>query len=99
MYNFDFQPELYDGQYTVYTCVALCLTGTHRDVYYTCVHPINVLQGTDHLTVTWKVEENILHHIDIREQGKPNQFSLGKSLWIGSDVRLVLCTFNVSYTA
>lgn len=47
-------------------------------------------QGTDHLTVTWKVEEDILHHIDIREQGKPNQFSLGKSLWIGNDVRCIL---------
>ena len=59
-----------------------------------------MLQGTDHLTVTWKVEENILHHIDIREQGKPNQFSLGKSLWIGSDVRPVLSTFvDVQYAS
>ena len=48
-------------------------------------------QGTDHLTVTWKVEENILHHIDIREEGKPNQFSLGKSLWIGTDVSVCVC--------
>lgn len=48
-----------------------------------------ITQGTDHLTVTWKVEEDILHHIDIREQGKPNQYSLGKSLWIGNDVRLI----------
>ena len=45
-------------------------------------------QGTDHLTLTWKVDEDILHHIDIQEQGKPNQFSLGKSLWIGSDVSI-----------
>ena len=60
----------------------------------------HMLQGTDHLTVTWKVEENILHHIDIREQGKPNQFSLGKSLWIGSDVRPVLSTFvDVQYAS
>ena len=60
-------------------CVCVCV----------CVY-VHVLQGTDHLTVTWKVEEGILHHIDILEQGKPNQFSLGKSLWIGTDVRAVV---------
>ena len=53
--------------------------------------------------MTWKVEEDILHHIDIKEQGKPNQFSLGKSLWIGSDVRetitrvLGFCDFPFVY--
>ena len=56
------------------------------------------LQGTDHLTLTWKVEDNILHHIDIREQGKPNQFSLGKSLWIGSDVSITSIMCNVPIT-
>ena len=25
-------------------------------------------------------------HVDIKEQNKPNQFSLGRSLWIGNDV-------------
>lgn len=44
------------------------------------------IQGPDHLTVTWKVDEHIHQHINIREQGKPNQYSLGKSLWIGDVV-------------
>jgi len=44
-----------------------------------------LLQGADHLTVTWKVTDNIYQHIDVREEGKENSFSLGQSLWIGSD--------------
>ncbi|CAG9102905.1 hypothetical protein JYU34_005682 [Plutella xylostella] len=40
-------------------------------------------KGSDHLTVTWKVAEGIYQHIDVREEGKENAFSLGKSLWIG----------------
>ena len=43
-------------------------------------------KGQDHLTVTWKVDEGIHQHVDIREQGKPNPYSLGKSLLIGNDV-------------
>lgn len=37
--------------------------------------------------------DNILQHIDIREEGKENAFSLGKSLWIAGEVSslLVLC--------
>ncbi|XP_076670314.1 transcription elongation factor SPT6 isoform X2 [Andrena cerasifolii] len=42
-------------------------------------------KGPDHLTVTWKVTENIYQHIDIREEGKENTFSLGRSLWIGNE--------------
>ncbi|KOC62723.1 Transcription elongation factor SPT6 [Habropoda laboriosa] len=42
-------------------------------------------KGADHLTVTWKVTENIYQHIDIREEGKENTFSLGRSLWIGNE--------------
>ncbi|XP_073971663.1 transcription elongation factor Spt6 isoform X2 [Rhodnius prolixus] len=42
-------------------------------------------KGADHLTVTWKVAENICQHIDVREEGKENAFSLGQSLWIGSE--------------
>lgn len=42
-------------------------------------------KGTDHLTVTWKVAEGIHQHIDIREKGKENAFSLGQSLWIGNE--------------
>lgn len=42
-------------------------------------------KGSDHLTVTWKVCNEIYQHIDVREEGKENVFSLGSSLWIGND--------------
>lgn len=42
-------------------------------------------KGSDHLTVTWKVCDNIYQHIDVIEQDKPNQFSLGKKLWIKNE--------------
>eukprot|EP00096_Caligus_rogercresseyi_P013174 TRINITY_DN584_c0_g1_i1.p1 TRINITY_DN584_c0_g1~~TRINITY_DN584_c0_g1_i1.p1 ORF type:complete len:1752 (-),score=659.27 TRINITY_DN584_c0_g1_i1:156-5411(-) len=42
-------------------------------------------KGEDHLTVTWKVTDGIYEHIDVREEGKLNAFSLGQSLWIGSE--------------
>lgn len=42
-------------------------------------------KGSDHLTVTWKVTEGIYQHIDVREEGKENAFSLGQSLWIGNE--------------
>lgn len=37
------------------------------------------------MTVTWKVADNIYQHIDVREEGKENAFSLGQSLWIGNE--------------
>ena len=42
-------------------------------------------KGQDHLTVTWKVFDNIYQHIDVREENKANSFSLGQSLWIGNE--------------
>ncbi|KAL4223178.1 Transcription elongation factor SPT6 [Mactra antiquata] len=42
-------------------------------------------KGADHLTVTWKVAEGVLHHIDIKEEGKENAFSLGQSLMINGE--------------
>ncbi|XP_076244162.1 transcription elongation factor SPT6 isoform X2 [Calliopsis andreniformis] len=42
-------------------------------------------KGADHLTVTWKVTDNIYQHIDVTEEGKENTFSLGRSLWIGGE--------------
>ena len=45
------------------------------------------VQGADHLTVTWKVDEGIYQHVDVREEGKENAFSLGRSLWIDNEVR------------
>jgi len=35
--------------------------------------------------VTWKVCDGIYQHVDIKEQGKENAFSLGQSLWIGEE--------------
>ena len=43
-------------------------------------------KGENHLTVTWKVAEGIYQHIDVREEGKENAFSLGHTLWINSEV-------------
>jgi len=42
-------------------------------------------KGCDHLTVTWKIKDNIYQHIDVREDGKENDFSIGKSLWIDNE--------------
>lgn len=42
-------------------------------------------KGADHLTVTWKVCDDVFQHIDVREEGKENAFSLGQSLWIGNE--------------
>ena len=52
-----------------------------------------MLQGSDHLTASWKVADGVHHHIDVREEGKENAFSLGTSLWIGT-----LCC-NLRYLA
>ncbi|XP_077995239.1 transcription elongation factor SPT6-like isoform X2 [Glandiceps talaboti] len=42
-------------------------------------------KGQNHLTVTWKVNDGIYQHIDVREEGKENAFSLGQSLWIANE--------------
>lgn len=42
-------------------------------------------KGADHFTVTWKVADNVFQHIDVQEKGKVNAFSLGRSLWIGTE--------------
>ena len=42
-------------------------------------------KGVNHLTITWKVADKINQHIDIREEGKTNAFSLGTSLWINGE--------------
>lgn len=43
-------------------------------------------KGENHLTVTWKVSDGIYQHVDVREEGKENAFSLGATLWINSEV-------------
>ena len=42
-------------------------------------------KGDNHLTCTWKVTDDIYQHIDVKEEGKANAFSLGSSLWIGTE--------------
>ncbi|KAK7925731.1 hypothetical protein WMY93_008041 [Mugilogobius chulae] len=42
-------------------------------------------KGENHLTVTWKVADNIYQHVDVREEGKENAFSLGHTLWINTE--------------
>ncbi|XP_069040225.1 transcription elongation factor SPT6 [Lepisosteus oculatus] len=42
-------------------------------------------KGENHLTVTWKVAEGIYQHVDVREEGKENAFSLGHTLWINNE--------------
>lgn len=44
-------------------------------------------KGENHLTVTWKVNDGIYQHVDVREEGKENAFSLGSTLWINTEVR------------
>lgn len=47
-------------------------------------------KGENHLTVTWKVCDNIYQHVDVREEGKENAFSLGATLWINTEVSLAV---------
>ncbi|KAK2711056.1 hypothetical protein QYM36_012282 [Artemia franciscana] len=42
-------------------------------------------KGSNHLTVTWKVTDGIYQHIDVKEEGKENDFSIGQVLRIGDD--------------
>ncbi|EIW70012.1 hypothetical protein TREMEDRAFT_71488 [Tremella mesenterica DSM 1558] len=37
-------------------------------------------KGSDHLAVTWKVDEDVYQHIDVQEIDKPNEYSLGRIL-------------------
>ena len=55
-----------------------------------------LFQGPDHLTATWKVSEGVHAHLDIREEGKENAFSIGSSLWIGNEVSVVTTIVLVS---
>ena len=43
--------------------------------------------GVERLTLTWKVNDkhNILQHVEIVEEDKPNPFSLGRRLIIGNE--------------
>ncbi|XP_044574909.1 transcription elongation factor SPT6 isoform X1 [Cotesia glomerata] len=42
-------------------------------------------KGCDHLVATWKVTDDIYQYIDIKEEDKANDFSLGRRLLIGNN--------------
>lgn len=42
-------------------------------------------KANDHLTLTWKVHDGINAHVDIKEEGKDNAFSLGHQLFINNE--------------
>jgi len=78
-----------------------CSCMKQPSVHSVCMYTLSVcVQGSDHLTVTWKVADATLQHVDVREEGKENVFSLGRSLWIGNEVclshRFSLCRLYAS---
>lgn len=40
-------------------------------------------KGNDHLTVSWKVDLQLIQHLDVVEHEKPNEYSIGKILSVG----------------
>ena len=40
-------------------------------------------KGSDHLAITWKVDDGIYQHIDVKEEDKPNDYSVGRMLLVG----------------
>lgn len=59
-------------------------------------------KGEDRLTVTWKVHDGIYQHIDVREEGKQNAFSLGTryvrsgdTSWLVENAPLVAGSWNL----
>ena len=67
-----------------YVCVYVSsdLLPTHLPVIQ--LRPFDC-QGPDHLTLTWKLAPDVYSHVDIKEEGKENNFSLGKTLYIGTE--------------
>lgn len=41
-------------------------------------------RGYDHIAVTWKVADGIFQHLDVLEMDKPNDFSIGNILQVGT---------------
>lgn len=50
------------------------------------------------MTVSWKVGDGIIQHIDIKEDGKENAFSLGSTLMIGTEVTQIYIYSKGFYT-
>ena len=45
-------------------------------------------KGADHLTCSWKIHDGVTGHIDIKEDDKINNYTLGKRLFIGNEVSI-----------
>ena len=43
-------------------------------------------KGADHLTCSWKIHDGVTGHIDIKEDDKINNYTLGKRLFIANEV-------------
>ncbi|KAK0547552.1 Transcription elongation factor spt6 [Tilletia horrida] len=41
-------------------------------------------KGVNHLALTWKVDDGIYQHVDVEEFEKPDDFSIGRKLKVGS---------------
>lgn len=41
-------------------------------------------KGSDHIAVTWKVDEDVFQHIDVQELDKPHEHALGRILRVGT---------------
>ncbi|KAE8258218.1 hypothetical protein A4X13_0g1828 [Tilletia indica] len=41
-------------------------------------------KGVNHLALTWKVDEGIYQHVDVEEFDKPDDFSIGRKLKVGT---------------
>jgi len=39
-------------------------------------------KGNDHLTITWKIDDNVYQHLDVQELNKESEYKLGKILKI-----------------
>ncbi|XP_057338880.1 transcription elongation factor SPT6-like [Microplitis mediator] len=40
--------------------------------------------SNDRFTFTWKVTDDIYQHVEVTETDKPNYYTMGRSLWIGT---------------
>jgi transcription elongation factor SPT6 len=49
-------------------------------------------KGPDHLTASWKIHDGVCGHIDIKEDEKINNYTLGKRLYINNEV--IFKSFN-----
>ena len=51
----------------------------------------------NHLTLTWKIDEDIYWHVDVTELNKPNPFELGKQLVVNASSDKTAATSDNTY--